>query len=76
MLGKPISASQAFAKILDDLKERYFDLLEICEGQEKEIKELKEYAEKQWDSVAEIVPCTAPCAREYEEILRRIKNLT
>ncbi|MFA5307616.1 MAG: hypothetical protein WC365_09265 [Candidatus Babeliales bacterium] len=33
-----MSAQQEFAKILDDLKERYEDLLVICDGQYKQIE--------------------------------------
>jgi len=44
-----MSAAQTFAKILDDLKERYFDLLEVCMGQEKLLLEVNQILGPQID---------------------------
>jgi hypothetical protein len=41
-----MNAQQEFAKILDDLKERYTELLIICDGQYKQIEAAKPIIEK------------------------------
>jgi len=45
------------------------------EGFEKKAQEICDFIDTQWDSVSELIPCKAPCAREVEEVFRRIKEV-
>lgn len=42
--------------------------------QEKELREIEALIDDQWDSISQLIPCRAPCARLIERIFKRFKE--